>query len=138
MKKRKTRKTKNVFDAPSPIKVGYADFDIKTFKEKRSDNPERLSGATFPQWHYIKLNEEHNYCETVSTLLHELGHAACYVFGITFKSEAEEEKYVAAFANGYATIFKDNLKLLDWIKESLLLGNKKVTEKVVSKKKKRK
>lgn len=139
--KKRTKNKKNVFNAPSPIKVGYADFDIKSFKEKRAGNPERTAGETQLPWHFINLNEDHNYSESVSTLLHELGHALCYVFGVAFKNEKEEEKYVAAFANGYSTIFKDNLELLDWIKKALLLGNevvKKKKGKESSKKKKRK
>jgi hypothetical protein len=50
-------------------------------------------------------------------LLHEAGHAIYATYALT--EDDTEERIVAAFATGWAQVFRDNPWLLEWLRRSL-------------------
>jgi hypothetical protein len=51
------------------------------------------------------------------TLLHEISHVVWWVYNL--KDEDDEERTVHTMATGLTQVFRDNPKVLEYIKESL-------------------
>ena len=68
--------------------------------------------------HEIDYDENMAAPEIVNTILHEVLHAIVHVWGIKFKDSDQEEEVVNALGGALSTLFKDNLELLDWIKDT--------------------
>ena len=56
-----------------------------------------------------------------NTLIHELLHAIVYQWNMELE-EKDEEKLVNGLANGLTTIFVDNPKLMDFLKDKIKEG----------------
>lgn len=54
--------------------------------------------------------------KAADTLLHEVGHALYYAYGIS--DDDAEERVVNIMATGWVLIFKDNPWLLEWLKNA--------------------
>ena len=102
---------------PRTIKVGYMSCKIKP-KPKRWGSRNKALGqlklnTTRPsKIEYDRTQDEE---EMHNTIIHELLHSICYVFGLKHLTEKQEEKVVDAMANGLATVLRDNQRFLDWL-----------------------
>jgi hypothetical protein len=56
--------------------------------------------------------------KAVDTLLHEIGHAICWIYKIA--DDDKEERIVSIMATAWTQVYRDNLWLLEWIKEALV------------------
>lgn len=105
---------------PSKIRVWSHDFSVAK-KEHVLDG--EAIGAINCTRQEIFLRDNLKPSQEVETLIHELMHAITYYTNL-IKDREEEEKIVDTYTAGLVSIFKDNPKLLIYIKETLH-GNKK-------------
>lgn len=69
----------------------------------------------------IRIKESLNDRETLNTILHEILHAAVYVYGLKneFKDDDHEEKVVNALGNALTEMCIRNPKLVSWIEQNV-------------------
>lgn len=99
------------------VKIGYATFKIQHVSRKA------LGQTDFGELEYgtnvIRIFGQQSNEELVNTLMHEIGHGICYIFNIQFKTPREEEDFIREYTNGIITVFRDNPKLLTFLKRNL-------------------
>ena len=100
---------------PTRVKIGAHSYTIT--KEDLSDDG--ILGCTRKTQHEIKLHKGMPPTLEAETAIHELLHAGGWVWGIEWTSGEQEEHVVNSMANALASMFKDNPKLLDYLKDSL-------------------
>lgn len=105
---------------PSKIKIWSHDFSLAK-KEHVLDG--EAIGAINCTRQEIFLRDNLKPSQEVETLIHELMHAINYYTNV-IPDKQEEEKIVDTLTAGLTSILKDNVKLIDYIKETLH-GNKK-------------
>lgn len=103
---------------PKEIKIGYATFKLRHVARK-SEKPIDMGEMEYQPNHVIRLFGKQEDSELANSLAHEIIHGINYIFDIPFKNAKEEEKFVRRFTNGLITVFKDNPKLLDFLKSYL-------------------
>jgi Zn-dependent peptidase ImmA (M78 family) len=74
-------------------------------------------GLHFPTLQEIKVDSEVREDRKVNILIHELLHALYERYGL--EDGEKEEAVVESLANGLSALFKDNPKLVDYIKEGV-------------------
>lgn len=103
----------NAVNVPKIIHLGYQDIEIKSW-----DAEGGLQGAYLPDRPQIRIADTVDGVELLNTMLHEIIHAAIYVYGIKgeFKDDDHEEKVVNVLGNALTEIFVRNPDLASWIK----------------------
>lgn len=103
---------------PEKIKVGYRDFDVYVADHAEAINEQKFGACSSNTGHiWIDLAlDAHN---VASTMLHELGHAIWNVWGRGDGETITQEQAALLFSNGFATIFRDNPKLVEWLIKNL-------------------
>ena len=101
------------------IKVGYLNYDINQVNHEYAEDNDFV-GITDYQKQVIKIKESLSKNELVNTVLHEILHCCNFYFGMKEHTGSKlEEKFVDCMANGLTTILRDNLEILDWLKENI-------------------
>ena len=96
------------------IRIGYIDFAILPFPNGFASN---LDGKTDFTRQIIYIDEILSPEAKACTLLHEVLHAVWALHALS--DDDKEERIVTALGNGLAQVFRDNSKLLSFIKNSL-------------------
>ena len=107
---------------PKRLKIGGYTFkllveettaEILNPPDEESGEPEHLFGCTDTNKGRIHLDGKSEFEQFVNTLIHEIGHAINYVYGIT--DGADEEHITTQSANGWMQVNRDNPKLELWL-----------------------
>ena len=107
-------------NVPDKIKIGYRDYKLEEWKQTVASANE-AQGQFFSKEGVIGYTVEEKGVSHANTLLHECLHAIIYQWNIEL-SEKEEEHFVSALSNGLTTVFVDNPKLMDYLKEKIKEG----------------
>ena len=99
------------------IKVGHKIYAIKKARPILAD--EAADGECVHEKNLMVIDSTLKGTEYVETLLHEIFHACWYVWDIGEDNKVTEEEVVSRLAKATTTVFVDNQKLLDHIKENL-------------------
>ena len=95
------------------VKVGAVDIGVFSLP---------FDGEAFGDFNYllmrIRLDENLKGPVLVDTLIHELNHAV-WAIGILKTKEEEEERVCSVMASMWTQIYRDNPKLMAWIKKNL-------------------
>ena len=95
------------------VKVGAVDINVFSLP---------FDGEAFGDFNYllmrIRLDENLKGPVLVDTLIHELNHAV-WAIGILKTKEEEEERVCSVMASMWTQIYRDNPKLMAWIKKNL-------------------
>lgn len=110
---------KNQLCPPKFVKIGYADFRIKPFSPDKEKDENCNQGETNFADHEILYTKKQNKLEHTNTILHEVLHSICYIFGLKFTKFTKEEECVNTLANGLITLFRDNPEFLSWLQENI-------------------
>lgn len=103
---------------PPRVKVGWRTYDIVELLETES-HQERRYGDTRHLMNMIRVQTKGcDSRQTAHTLLHEIMHAICYIFGIA--DEDKEERVVSAMSDGMTTVWRDNPEVMAYIHHHLL------------------
>ena len=105
---------------PEKIKIGYRDYKLEEWKQTVASANE-AQGQFFAKEGVIGYTAEETGVSHANTLIHELLHAIVYQWNMELE-EKDEEKLVNGLANGLTTIFVDNPKLMDFLKEKIKEG----------------
>ena len=105
---------------PDVIKVGYRNYKLEEWKQTVATANE-AHGQFFAKEGIIGYATDEKGVSHANTLLHECLHAIVYQWNIDL-GEKEEETLVNGLANGLTTIFVDNPKLMDYLKEKIKEG----------------
>ena len=105
---------------PEKIKVGYRDYKLEEWKQTVATANE-AHGQFFSKEGIIGYAAYEKGVSHANTLLHEILHAIVYQWNIELE-EKEEEKLVNSLTNGLTTVFVDNPKLMDYLKEKIKEG----------------
>jgi hypothetical protein len=100
---------------PDTISVSYHNLKIKYLSGYVSNEIADQQGCYMARDMLIYLDKDimdAGGTRAVSLIIHELGHALYYIFNL---KEAEEERTVDSFANGYTEILHRNPQLKKWI-----------------------
>ena len=102
---------------PSKLKVGYRDYTVQVVDTFGSSGQ---FGECNHATGVIQYKPVSNSIENVNTILHETLHACVYVFGMHKNLDHDAEEYVVnTLTNALIGVFKDNPKLLTYIKDNL-------------------
>lgn len=103
---------------PNTVRVGAFDFLIDKWSPARSAERHAYGEcSTVEQRISIQLDHVTRF-KAVDTVLHELGHAIYWAYGL--EDEDKEERIVSTMSTGWTSIYRDNPWLLDWIKSAKL------------------
>ena len=105
---------------PDKIKVGYKEYKLEEWKQTVASANE-AQGQFFSKEGVIGYVTTENGVSHAKTILHEIMHAIIYQWNIEL-GEKEEEHLVNALSNGLTTVFVDNPKLMDYLKEKIKEG----------------
>ena len=105
---------------PEKIKIGYRGYKLEEWKQTVASANE-AQGQFFAKEGVIGYTAEETGVSHPNTLIHELLHAIVYQWNMELE-EKDEEKLVNGLANGLTTIFVDNPKLMDFLKEKIKEG----------------
>ena len=102
---------------PRKIRVGAANYSIFYARFDDPRNYNQMHGSCDGLTREIVVYTTDSENETLNTFLHECMHA---IYKERFLgADTNEELTVNGFTNGLLCLFKDNPKLLDWMKETL-------------------
>ena len=105
---------------PDKIKIGYRDYKLEEWKQTVASANE-AQGQFFAKEGIIGYTAEEKGVSHANTLLHEILHAIVYQWNLELE-EKEEEKLVNSLTNGLTTVFVDNPKLMDYLKDKIKEG----------------
>ena len=105
---------------PDKIKIGYKNYKLEEWKQTVASANE-ASGQFFSKEGVIGYAKYEKGVAHVNTLLHELIHAIVYQWNIELDDKVEET-IATTLSNGLTTIFVDNPKLLDYLKDKIQEG----------------
>ena len=105
---------------PDKIKVGYREYKLEEWKQTVASANE-AQGQFFSKEGVIGYVTTEKGVSHANTILHEIMHAIIYQWNIEL-GEKEEEHLVNALSNGLTTVFVDNPKLIDYLKEKIKEG----------------
>ena len=105
---------------PEKIKIGYRDYKLEEWKQTVATANE-AHGQFFSKEGIIGYTTDEKGVSHANTLLHEILHAIVYQWNLELE-EKEEEKLVNSLTNGLTTVFVDNPKLMDYLKEKIKEG----------------
>jgi len=105
---------------PDKIKIGYRDYKLEEWKQTVARANE-AQGQFFAKEGVIGYTAEETGVSHANTLIHEILHAIVYQWNMELE-EKDEEKLVNGLANGLTTIFVDNPKLMDFLKDKIKEG----------------
>jgi len=108
---------KLVLRLPDTIRVGPFDLAIEKWSGPRYASGQR-KGHFSPCEQAIAVAVDHaTPIDAVDTLLHEIGHAVWWAYGV--HDEDKEERIVATLATAWLQVYRDNRWLLDWLRLAL-------------------
>ena len=107
-------------ERPEKIKIGYRDYNLEEWKQTVASANE-AQGQFFAKEGVIGYTSEETGVSHANTLIHECLHAIIYQWNMDL-DEKVEELVVNGLANGLTTIFVDNPKLMDFLKEKIKEG----------------
>ena len=105
---------------PQSIKIGYRDYKLEKWKQTVASANE-AQGQFFAKEGVIGYTAEETGVSHANTLIHEMLHAIIYQWNMEL-DEKVEELVANGLANGLTTIFVDNPKLMDFLKEKIKEG----------------
>ena len=105
---------------PDKIKIGYRNYKLEEWKQTVATANE-AHGQFFSKEGIIGYTTDEKGVSHANTLLHEILHAIVYQWNIELE-EKEEEKLVNSLTNGLTTVFVDNPKLMDYLKDKIKEG----------------
>ncbi len=106
---------------PKTLRIGAIDYKIikRPFKDIGAfDNTSQYKGYCDREAGEIHLNSDHieDSSDPINTLLHEILHALFREYCI----DTDQEEYIVrCLSNGLCSVFKNNPKLLETVKENL-------------------
>ena len=106
-------------NTPEKIKVGYREYKLEKWKQTVA-NANDAHGQFFAKEGIIGYTEEEKGISHANTLLHEILHAIVYQWNIELGDK--EEPVVNGLTNGLTTVFVDNPKLMDYLKDKIKEG----------------
>ena len=105
---------------PDKIKVGYKEYKLEEWKQTVASANE-AQGQFFSKEGVIGYVTTEQGVSHANTIMHEIMHAIIYQWNIEL-GDKEEEHLVSALSNGLTTVFVDNPKLMDYLKEKIKGG----------------
>jgi len=105
---------------PDKIKIGYRNYNLEKWKQTVASANE-AQGQFFAKEGVIGYTAEETGVSHANTLIHEMLHAIIYQWNMDL-DEKVEELVVNGLANGLTTIFVDNPKLMDFLKDKIKEG----------------
>ena len=105
---------------PESIKIGYRNYNLEKWKQTVASANE-AQGQFFAKEGVIGYTAEEKGVSHANTLIHEIFHAIIYQWNMEL-DEKVEELVVNGLANGLTTVFVDNPKLMDFLKEKIKEG----------------
>ncbi len=105
---------------PDKIKVGYREYKLEEWKQTVASAND-AHGQFFAKEGVIGYTVEEKGVSHANTIIHECLHAIIYQWNMELE-EKEEEKLVNGITNGLTTVFVDNPKLMDYLKEKIKEG----------------
>ena len=100
------------------VKLNHVEITLKLIESGVALDMGDQQGSYSYRTNTIYLDEEQlEGTAGVDLLLHELGHAIAYQYGI--EKNNTEEHVVTSMATGYTEIFKRNPLLLKWVNQEL-------------------
>ena len=103
-------------ELPKKVKVAAFDIKVRTWGHREADALERFGQFSAVEG-AIRINGELSPIKLIDTLLHEIGHAIYWAYGI--EDEDKEERVVGTFATAWTQVYRDNPELLEFIKFKL-------------------
>ena len=107
-------------ETPDKIKIGYRDYKLEEWKQTVASANE-AHGQFFSKEGIIGYTVEEKGVSHANTIIHECLHGIIYQWNMDLE-EKVEELVVSGLANGLTTIFVDNPKLIDYLKEKIKEG----------------
>ena len=107
-------------ERPEKIKIGYREYTLEEWKQTVASANE-AQGQFFAKEGVIGYTAEETGVSHANTLIHECLHAIIYQWNMDL-DEKVEELVVSGLANGLTTIFVDNPKLMDFLKDKIKEG----------------
>lgn len=102
---------------PDTIRVGPFDMAIRLIHHREAEAEQRW-GCFHSVSQAIEIQEDFPTAQKAAdTLLHEIGHAIYWTYGINDKDN--EERIVSTFATGWVQVYQDNPWLMNWIKRAI-------------------
>ena len=105
---------------PESIKIGYRQYNLEAWKQTVATANE-ASGQLFITAGVLGYNKEEKGVSHANTIIHEIMHGIIYQWNMDL-DEKVEELVVNGLANGLTTIFVDNPKLMDYLKDKIKEG----------------
>ena len=111
---------------PSSIRVGYLDYNVSVVPQAELDADHIMDGPpgstmgvhSFKKKH-IKVSKDYDAQMKAGILLHEVFHACLAGVSIDVLNKTEEETVVVELEKVFASIIKDNPKLMTYFMENL-------------------
>lgn len=104
---------------PTKIKVGANDYKVTTFKECQTDETGEYRGRVRYRDRTMHIVQDSIAIDTADTVLHETLHCVVDHYGLHNILKENEEQTVSQLSSGLIMVFRDNPKLLDYLKEAV-------------------
>ena len=104
---------------PKSIRVGPFDYAVR-YTEAHSDDKLNVLGQCSPTRLSILIQQDMPPTRTAECVLHEVTHAIadCYAL-MDDDGKVAEERMAQVFGAGWAQVWRDNPKLLQWMQKAL-------------------
>lgn len=102
---------------PDRVKIGGFDFAIVMWTHHQATGASRYGEFASVEQTIRFQRDMPSKFKAVDTVMHEIGHAIYWVFGIF--DDDKEERVVSTFSTGWLTVHRDNPWLARWISETL-------------------
>lgn len=102
---------------PETLRVGPFDFRIEKLSAQRAMGKDCFGEFSSCEAYVALQLDMPSAVKAADTMLHEAGHAIYSTYALA--EDDKEERIVAAFATGWAQVFRDNTWLLGWLARTL-------------------
>ena len=103
---------------PPNIRIGPFDFALQPWDVNQSYGARRYGECSCVELRISISRGMAAPVKAVDTLIHEIGHALFWAYGIDAEKD-DEERLVGSLATAWTAVYRDNPWLLAWIAEAL-------------------
>lgn len=100
---------------PVSMRIGAFDISIERWTSMQTVSRQRYGEFAGSELRISIQHDMPSRLKAADTMLHELGHAIYWIFGI--EDADKEERIVNLASTGWLCVYRDNPWLLDWLKE---------------------
>lgn len=102
---------------PKKLRISAYDFRVDLWDAPQAQNAHRYGECSSIEQRITIQAEFATLVKMIDTLLHEIGHALYWAYGV--EDDDKEERIVSAMGTAWTQLWRDNPALLDWLSAAM-------------------